>query len=96
MISARGMKRAAWAAKRIISTAPIAKFGAMKTGTPRSFAARVDPLELLAWRPVVPTTAGTPCSTAASTLRGDRVRLGEVDDRVVAGERNLVADLDPA
>ena len=62
------MKRAAWAANRIISTAPIAKFGAMKTGTPRSFAAASIRSSSFAGRPVVPTTAGTPASTAASTL----------------------------
>ena len=65
MISARGRCLAASAAKRIISTAPIEKFGATKTGTPRSFASastrsRSDS------QPVVPTTTGSPRSSAAS------------------------------
>ena len=42
MISASGCARAASAAKRIISTAPIAKFGATKTFAPRSRAQRLE------------------------------------------------------
>ena len=41
------MTRAACSAKRIISTAPIAKFGAMEDGDAALRRGGVDPLELL-------------------------------------------------
>ncbi len=63
MISAESKNRAAWAAKRIISTAPTEKFGAMSTRPPgaaasqeRTSASRSSP------KPEVPTTTVTPCS----------------------------------
>ena len=65
MISARGMNCAASAEKRIISTAPMAKFGAWKSASPRSFASSPSSASS---NPVVPTTHGTPCSSAARTF----------------------------
>ena len=65
MISARSIWRTASAAKRIISTAPIAKFGATKTfAEPPSATARSSSTS----KPVVPTTACTPACTASRTL----------------------------
>ena len=62
MISADGMDRAACSANRIISTAPIAKFGATSTfgaaSRVRSRSSSRSPDEI----PVVPTTRCTPCS----------------------------------
>src|SRR3954449_13162030 len=60
MISARRMYCDACAAKRIISTAPIAKFGATKTLPPP-----LSPASSAGSQPVVPTTACTPPRTHA-------------------------------
>ena len=64
IISADSKKRAAWAAKRIISTAPTEKFGAISTRAPgaasshdRTSARRSSP------KPEVPTTTFRPCAT---------------------------------
>jgi len=65
MISARGMCRAASSAKRIISTAPSAKFGAWKHASPRS---RASASTLLWSKPDVPITHGTPRASAAPTF----------------------------
>ena len=64
-ISACGRYRAASRAKRIISTAPTAKFGAWKTATPAS---RAGASAASTSQPVVPTTDGTPRSIAARTF----------------------------
>src|SRR6266511_4348880 len=64
-ISARGINAAASRAKRIIKTAPSAKFGAWKHPTPASRASS----SMRAWsKPVVPMTQGSPGSTAAVTF----------------------------
>src|SRR5687767_15540709 len=63
------MCAAASAAKRIISTAPIAKFGTTSTFAPPPAPAAAS--RSGSWsNPVVPTTAWTPASTAARTLPG--------------------------
>ena len=62
MISALAMCRAAWAANCIISTAPMAKFGAMKTLAP------VSPRSSSMSKPVVPITTWTPAASAARAL----------------------------
>ena len=82
-ISARGRCAAASAAKRIISTAPRAKFGAWNTGRP---AARARSPTSLRSAPLVPTTHGTPAATARVDVCDHRVRAGEVDHRVGAAE----------
>ena len=65
MISAAAMIFDASAAKRIISTAPIAKFGAAKTlpGAPATASRRSSSLQ-----PVVPITTCTPACAAARAL----------------------------
>ena len=78
-ISARGRYAAASAARRIISTAPIAKFGAKKTAKPRS---RPRASTGARSAPLVPTTHGTPASSARSNVADDHVRRREVDRRV--------------
>ena len=59
------MNAAASAAKRIIRTAPIAKFGAKNTGRLFSTARSCTGARSA---PVVPITHGTPASSAARTL----------------------------
>ena len=71
MISAESRWREASSAKRIISTAPIAKFGAKKTG---SFAARAASSTSAVSQPVVPTTHGTPALERAQDVRDDGPR----------------------
>ena len=78
MTSTDSKKGAALAAKAIMSSAPMAKFGAMSTPTPapllaggasaswpRSVSSRASS------QPVVPTTTCTPRSTQCATLPGD-------------------------
>src|SRR4051794_8337192 len=65
MISARGMRRAASSAKRIIRTAPRAKFGAWKQASSRS---RASASIFSSSKLVVPITHGTPRSSAAATF----------------------------
>src|SRR5690348_12082673 len=67
MISARGKNAAASRAKRIISTAPVEKFGATKSRSPRSAARSCSGRGS---QPVVPTTHDTPCSSAARAFAG--------------------------
>ena len=68
MISARAMWRDASAAKRIISTAPTAKLGAITAlAGPASASARSSST-CSAVRPVVPMTACTPAASAARAL----------------------------
>jgi len=62
MISACGNERAASAAKRIIRTAPRAKFGAMKHGIRCSRASASSSASAASPRPVVPITQGTAVS----------------------------------
>ena len=81
------MWREASAAKRIIRTAPTAKFGAMTmfAGPPSA-----SPRSSATWaslRPVVPTTAWTPAWRALARVAEDHVGLGEVDDDVEAAGR---------
>ena len=59
--------RAASAAKRIISTAPTAKFGATKSCDPAP-ARAAEVVQLRRSRPDVPTMLGTPCSRQARML----------------------------
>ncbi len=67
-ISARGMWRDASAAKRIISTAPTAKLGAITAlAAPASASARSSST-CSGVRPVVPMTACTPAASAAPAL----------------------------
>ncbi len=85
MISAFAMCLAASAAKRIISTAPIAKFGATSTfarGPSPSRAASAAARSACRSKPVVPTTACTPARRHASAFCERRVRAREVDDHV--------------
>src|ERR1700724_399237 len=65
MISARGMTRAACAAKRIISTAPNEKFGTNIAGTPRSSQRARRTRSSSSLHPVAPITSGTRASSAA-------------------------------
>ena len=68
MISALAMWRDASAAKRIISTAPTAKFGAITAlAGPASASARSSSI-CSGVRPVVPMTACTPAASAARAL----------------------------
>ena len=62
MISALAMCRAAWTANCIISTAPIAKFGAMNMFAP------VTPSSSAGSNPVVPITTCTPAAMASRAL----------------------------
>ncbi len=64
-ISARGRWRAASVASRIIRTAPSAKFGTTSNARPRSAASAPSGAGS---QPLVPTTHGTPCSSAARTF----------------------------
>ena len=84
-ISADSKKRAACAAKRIMSTAPMAKFGA--TSTP-VLGLSASQERTRAYRsssqPVVPTTAWMPWRTSSSTSRRTDVGVGEVDDHLAA------------
>ena len=68
MISACGNERAASAAKRIISTAPSAKFGARKHGIRCSRASASSSASAASPSPVVPITHGTPADSAVVAL----------------------------
>ena len=79
MISALAMCRDASAAKRIISTAPTAKFGAITAlAGPASASARSSP-SWASLSPVVPTTTCTPASRQARALAKTVSGPGEVD-----------------
>ena len=69
------------AAKRIMSTAPIAKFGQKRTFAPVEARAAASTSQ-----PLVPTTACTPAATAARTLSSAGVGLREVDEHVGVAE----------
>ena len=87
MISTDSKNRAATAANRIVSTAPMAKFGAMMTpdlGLGRRASAARWPAARSS-KPVVPTTAWMPWSMQKRMLLHHRVRVGEVDHDLRAG-----------
>src|SRR5690606_29207987 len=69
MISTWGKYLAARAANIIMSTAPMAKFGAITAPTRRSSLKRASSSISSSLRPVVPTTGRTPISRAISTWR---------------------------
>ena len=83
MISAVSKHGAASSAKRIISTAPMAKFGAM---TQLLFVnrSRSGPRRGRS-KPVVPTTAWMPTPASQRQVLAGGVDLGEVDDHVDLG-----------
>ena len=83
MISTRGRWRAASAAKRMASTAPIAKFGAWKIAMPASRADASKRARRAASMPVVPSTSGTPLARHALTL--DSRRSGRVKSHTTSG-----------
>ena len=99
MISTESKKGAASAAKRIISTAPIEKFGAMRTPTP---GALVE-LRAQGGQPVVVEAGGADHGVdavldAEGQVGHDDVGVGEVDDRLGAGGDQVgqvVVDVDP-
>ena len=76
------MYRDASAAKRIIRTAPTAKFGAITRFAGPDSASPRSPATCSSLRPVVPTTAWTPASRAPRGVAEDGLGLGEVDDDV--------------
>src|SRR5581483_5418665 len=90
-ISARSRCRDASAAKRIISTAPIAKFGATKTGSP---AARAGPSTAAGSQPVVPTTQGSPASSARSTF--GTAAAGAVKSTIASASASVATRTCPA
>ena len=77
MTSADSNQGAASSANRIISTAPMAKLGA--TRQLLRVKAPAGARESSAVKPVVPTTACTPCSAAHARLRAGGVEHREVD-----------------
>ena len=80
-ISACGNDRAASSANRIIRTAPSAKFGATKHGTP-ALAGGVASASTS--NPVVPTTSGTRAASAAAAFPRTAAGRGEVDGDVAS------------
>ena len=85
-ISARGRCRAASAAKRIISTAPIAKFGARKTGNAALRASALAHARSRSAQPVVPTTHGTP-ALERSARRSPTTASGRVKSTAASAPR---------
>src|SRR4051812_19203594 len=89
MISARRMYCDACAAKRIISTAPIAKFGATKTLPPPP-----SPASSAGSQPVVPTTACTPARTQARAFA--EAVPGTVKSTTTSQSRRISASSTPS
>ena len=83
--------RDAWAAKRIMRTAPSAKFGTTRHRTPFVRASSSSAPTSSSARPVVPTTVGTPAARRRSTLA--RTASGRVASRcdIVAAQVEHVA-----
>ena len=94
-ISACGNERDASAAKRIIRTAPRAKFGARKHGIRPSRARPVELGEGVVAEPRRPDHARDAGRQRRGGIPEDRRRRREVDGRVEAGEIDLVTDLHP-
>ena len=93
MISARGKYAPPAAAKRIISTAPIEKFGATKSRSPRSRASSSSGCGVPAGRA---DDARDALLERGAHVRRRGVGRREVDGRVEAAHVGLVADLDAA
>ena len=83
MISAVSKYGAAISANRIMSTAPIAKFGAITQLLVVNAAAKRSKSSSV--KPVVPTTAWMPCSASHRRFSRAASTLREVDDDLDAG-----------
>ena len=83
MISAVSKNGAASSAKRIMSTAPMAKLGAMRQLERVNADAQRGEVVLV--KPVVPTTAWTPCAAHQARFARAAVQHREVDGDLRSG-----------
>lgn len=83
LISTSGMYLAAWRDMTIRSTAPMAKFGAMKAGVSFASAALAISAFCSSERPVVPTTGEVLCASAVMTL--PKTTSGRVKSTMTSG-----------